>query len=296
MPVGAGDTIAYADGWLVRELEVVRGKMYFEVECKPAFNYARTPHKIELLSHGARFITEDLTMVLTSRRKYKWMLTADGNGVVAKIKLSEGQKSVFVFREETEADHEKHISSDDGKAQAHQGSSHRSTSGTSSGGDAHPPSSITNSPTPSKPLHIRQSSKWGGFPSRKTHQQSERAHLPPQHTSHNAPPQHHEPLSATSTAQKASAQHAGVPSSCHPLTTSQSEFLRKTTIDFWRGWLSKCTYKGRWREAIYRSVLVLKLLTFEPTGAIVAAPTTSLPEGVGMCFFLILHCFLCRVH
>lgn len=62
---------------------------------------------------------------------------------------------------------------------------------------------------------------------------------------------------------------------------SQAEARFRNTIEYWRNWLSKSNYKGRWREMVHRSALILKLLTFEPTGAIVAAPTCSLPEGIG---------------
>jgi GH15 family glucan-1,4-alpha-glucosidase len=60
-----------------------------------------------------------------------------------------------------------------------------------------------------------------------------------------------------------------------------AEELFTQTVGYWRTWLAKCTYSGRWREMVHRSALVLKLLTFQPTGAIVAAPTCSLPEGIG---------------
>ena len=67
----------------------------------------------------------------------------------------------------------------------------------------------------------------------------------------------------------------------HLISEEESVDRFQRTINYWRNWLSKCTYTGRWREMVYRSALALKLLTYEPTGAIVAAPTTSLPEGIG---------------
>ena len=59
------------------------------------------------------------------------------------------------------------------------------------------------------------------------------------------------------------------------------ELLFDATVDYWRRWINKCTYTGRWREMVHRSALILKLLTYDPTGAFVAAPTTSLPEHLG---------------
>jgi GH15 family glucan-1,4-alpha-glucosidase len=57
--------------------------------------------------------------------------------------------------------------------------------------------------------------------------------------------------------------------------------LLDETVGFWRNWLARSTYRGRWREVVDRSAITLKLMTYAPTGGIVAAPTAALPEQVG---------------
>jgi GH15 family glucan-1,4-alpha-glucosidase len=53
------------------------------------------------------------------------------------------------------------------------------------------------------------------------------------------------------------------------------------TVRFWRSWLAQSTYTGRWRETLQRSAITLKLMTYAPSGGIVAAPTAALPEQIG---------------
>ncbi len=65
-----------------------------------------------------------------------------------------------------------------------------------------------------------------------------------------------------------------------PRPTDPTEALAATET-YWREWAAKCRPAGRWTEAVKRSVLTLKALTYLPTGGIVAAPTTSLPERIG---------------
>jgi GH15 family glucan-1,4-alpha-glucosidase len=66
-----------------------------------------------------------------------------------------------------------------------------------------------------------------------------------------------------------------------PYSDEETREAFERTIAYWRRWLKQCRYEGRWREMVHRSALTLKLLTFKPTGAIVAAPTASLPEQLG---------------
>jgi GH15 family glucan-1,4-alpha-glucosidase len=57
--------------------------------------------------------------------------------------------------------------------------------------------------------------------------------------------------------------------------------MESDTFEFWTDWSRQCTFRGHYREQVERSLLVLKLLTYKPTGAVIAAPTFSLPENIG---------------
>ena len=172
MPVG--EARSETGPWrhhLIRRVTAVRGRIELRMTCRPAFNYARDPHRAEAGAHGVRFLSESLNLRLDSATPME--ITDDG-AAVATFTLTEGESAVFVLSQMIEGD------------------------------DA----SI-------------------------------------------------------------------VPS------TADAEELFRGTIQYWRDWLRKCTYRGRWREMVHRSALALKLMTYEPTGAIVAAPTCSLPEGIG---------------
>ncbi len=69
-----------------------------------------------------------------------------------------------------------------------------------------------------------------------------------------------------------------VPRIMHP---AEAQRLVDDTSRFWHDWVSQSTYTGRWREELERSAITLKLLTYAPTGALVASPTAGLPEQIG---------------
>jgi GH15 family glucan-1,4-alpha-glucosidase len=155
---------------LIRSVAVVHGSLSFTLVCRPAFNYARDSHTVDVSHEGARFQNQHFCLELASPLS----LETDGQGGVrTTFTLHAGQAAHFLLK----------------------------------------------------------SSKEGG----------------------QAPAK---------------------------LTEDQYQTVFHDTLHYWHNWLAQSQYHGRWREMVHRSALVLKLLTYAPTGAIVAAPTTSLPETI----------------
>jgi GH15 family glucan-1,4-alpha-glucosidase len=73
----------------------------------------------------------------------------------------------------------------------------------------------------------------------------------------------------------------GEPRPARQIRVSEAWQLFNETVRFWRSWLAQSTYTGRWRETLQRSAITLKLMTYAPSGGIVAAPTAALPEQIG---------------
>ena len=71
------------------------------------------------------------------------------------------------------------------------------------------------------------------------------------------------------------------PSHLPPPPALNASAALEDTTQYWQEWTQRCTYRGEWSEAVHRSLITLKALTYKPTGGIVAAPTTSLPEQLG---------------
>src|SRR5262249_59298348 len=96
-PVGGAGTLP---GELIRRVGVVRGRLTFHLECRPAFDYARGAHECHLDAHGARFDGPGLSLGLATPIP----LRPDGPGVVADFTLGLGEKATFVLRRLAPAD------------------------------------------------------------------------------------------------------------------------------------------------------------------------------------------------
>ncbi|MCF3933008.1 glycoside hydrolase family 15 protein [Acuticoccus sp. M5D2P5] len=170
MPVGPDMRFTPTRRQVVRRITAVRGKLTLRLVCKPAFNYARDPHTVELHDRGALFRSDGTGLELLSSVP----LRIEGDAIVCEFTLKAGETAAFALCE------------------------------------------------------VRHDARVETLP---------------------------------------------------VLDATEEAF--RVTVKYWRDWLSQSTYRGRWREMVERSALALKLMTYEPTGAIVAAPTCSLPEEVG---------------
>jgi len=162
---------------LVRLVRCVRGRMTFEVEVAPRFDYSRKPHELHLTDSGAIFKSDDFSVTVSVVRepddaRLGHVRTEDGGDVHASLTLEAGQLRGLVL--------------DTG--------------------------------TDEPPREFR---------------------------------------------------------------AAEAQQLFDDTERFWKSWLAQSTYTGRWREALQRSAITLKLMTYAPSGALVAAPTAGLPEQVG---------------
>ena len=161
MPLGDGACA------IVRRIEVVRGSVRLRVSCRPAFDYARAPHRLVVDGQLATFLAGDKMCELRSPTVE---LAAEGDCATAELVLARGERASFVLS-------------------------------------------------------------------------------------------------------------IGRPGVVWDEARVEGAFT--DTVGFWRRWIGQSTYRGRWREVVDRSAITLKLLTYLPTGAVVAAATTSLPEHVG---------------
>ena len=153
---------------LIRDVRIIRGRIAIDVDCRPAFDYARQEHTIEFVESGVIFRGAGTALSLASAVPLR---EGQGHSAFARFELKEGESASFVLCVLGEGE---------------------------------------------------------------------------------------EPRKAP----------------------ERTEFQRllQGTLDYWRQWISKSTYRGRWREIVNRSALALKLMIYHPTGALVAAPTMALPQ------------------
>jgi GH15 family glucan-1,4-alpha-glucosidase len=156
---------------LVRDVRVIRGRMTVEVDCRPAFDYARREHEIEPAKGGVIFRSAGTALNLASDVPLE---EGPGRSVRGRFELKTGESASFVLQLLEEGEGPREV-----------------------------------------------------------------------------------------------------------LKRAECQDLLQQTMDYWRRWIAGSAYHGRWRDMVNRSTLALKLMTYEPTGALVTAPTMGLPQTIG---------------
>ncbi|KAG8928633.1 hypothetical protein FRC02_006645 [Tulasnella sp. 418] len=242
--------------WLVRRVEVIRGTVPIRVEIAPAFDYGRAAHKMEFVHDDSTsplekpqkkvvFTSKDLTLDL----RYVCDTSSERQATDA-----QGNLLPYPSLEFKELDL---------RSQGHQGLSAYAEFSLSEG---HAITFVLRDP----PVPDGTSATAVGY--------GHASGTPPVSQTSLPGEQKLDGAKVEAVLRGASAMRARN----DPLLTSRlANKLLYDTNKYWINWIGKSTYNGRWREAVHRSALALKLLIFEPTGAIVASPTFSLPEYIG---------------
>lgn len=228
--------------WLIRRVEVIRGSLPLRVECAPAFDYARAAHTTELVADDS--IPSNFAAGKAPSRHNKAVFASDA------AKLSLDLRYVAESSLDNVADPEIELALLDLTKKGHLGP------GVSC--DLR----LTEGQTVTFVLRIPPESEQFQSPaSRPTPQNAQELGVP------------YEKLLVGASELRAPDDPF--------LTKSLLHELLKGTNKYWNSWIRRSTYDGSWKEAVHRSALALKLLIYEPTGAIVASPTFSLPEYIG---------------
>ncbi|KIK80436.1 glycoside hydrolase family 15 protein [Paxillus rubicundulus Ve08.2h10] len=212
--------------WLIRRVEVIRGKIPLFVECAPAFNYARDKHTTEIVPDES----------VASCKQDKVLFKSDG--------LNLDLRYVAESTLENVSTPEVQLNLLDLSARGHLGPA--ASCGLSLVEGQHVTFVLRISPEETADPKIRPSQE-----------RADELGVP---------------------FEKLIASAARMRPKDDPLLTHN---IVQSTNSYWSSWIRKSTYQGSWKEAVHRSALALKLLIYEPTGAIVASPTFSLPEFIG---------------
>ncbi|KAJ2612196.1 hypothetical protein H4S08_002807 [Coemansia sp. RSA 1365] len=255
--------------WLVRSVEVIRGTMTFDMECFPAFDYARTRHKLEI------------ERVDTVERALPEKHASDAE--------NSAFQSLFLHWDLTEENAESHSGSKraiftpekiehaEGLGMTSNAEDHAAQTAVHQMDLRYVVGCMGNGSCPSICL-VPKNHPGGlglGVSARFTLQEGQRVFFVLRSTPN--------VTVDAMRAEGASEDEISVYLARFdpPLSMKYVESLMEDTLMYWLTWIRSCTYFGRWRENVERSALILKLLTYEPTGAVVAAVTFSLPEAIG---------------
>ncbi|KAJ2557452.1 hypothetical protein EV175_001344 [Coemansia sp. RSA 1933] len=260
----------YMMPWLIRSVEVIRGELTFDLECFPAFDYARAAHTLEI---------QDKHSVEVDHPEGQYAMEAANSifqSVFSHWDLSEVNSESFVGPQRAVFTPER-LEHNDGLAATSNAADREAQTAVEPMDLRYVIGCAGGSSCPFvKLLPTEHAGGLGkGVTSRFTLQEGQRVFFIMRTT----------PESAIARMQAAGATTAVVEEyrrMYEPVVSMHMvEALLEDTLLYWLTWIRGCSYSGRWLENVERSALILKMLTYEPTGAVVAAATFSLPEAIG---------------